>query len=724
MWVGTRNGGVSRFRTGPGKFTLYKHDPRNHQSIPPGSVRAICSDRLGFWIGTTGGGLARVRESDNRIDRLRHDPRDFRSLSSDDVRTLAFDHEGVLWVGTYGGGLNRVLLDGGRISIRRFETPVPKDDEVFAFLQDREHRYWVGTQNGLVRFSGVDPSGKRPLGVTHFRHDGPEATRISHRIVRMLFEDNQGAVWIGTYGGLNRVDPQVDSVLSFLPDPSNPHSISSKVVVSAWQDHGGSLWFGTFGGGLNHFDYPSGEFTAIDESDGLPNSYVYGILADGDGFLWLSTNRGITRFDRSRWHPRMQPDSIAMLFKTFDARDGLQSNEFNAGASHLSSRGELYFGGIEGLNRFRPETVRDASFSPPVTVTGFNIFERPVNLDSALVVSRELVLAHDQNHFSFEVAALDYTNPAKNQYQYKLDGLDQEWIRSGSRRYVAYTNLGAGSYTLRVRGTNSDGVWSSDEAAIPLRIEPPFWQTWWFRLGGILLLGAIAGLILDARRRASRREQEARERFTRQLIESQENERKRIAGELHDSLGQNLLIIKNRALMGIGSGEESAALLEEISGLAGQTINEVRGISYGLRPYQLDRLGLTKAIQAVCRQVQEAARVQVQSSVDNIDGLLPKDLEINLYRIVQESLNNAVKHAGAARIAVTIKKHDGRLAVEVSDDGTGFLTDQVESRGAGGFGLSSIRERARILGGQASVQSSPGEGTRITAHIPLAESQG
>ena len=359
-----------------------------------------------------------------------------------------------------------------------------------------------------------------------------------------------------------------------------------------------------------------------------------------------------------------------------------------------------------------------------MTVTGFNIFERPVNLDSALAVSGELVLAYDQNHFSFEVAALDYTNPEKNQYQYKLDGLDQEWIRSGSRRYVAYTNLGAGSYILRVRGTNSDGIWSTDEATIPLRIKPPLWQTWWFRLGGVLLLAGLAGLVFDSRRRASRRVQEARERFTRQLIESQENERKRIAGELHDSLGQNLLIIKNRALMGIESGAGTAALLEEISSLAGQTINEVRGISYGLRPYQLDRLGLTKAILAVCRQVQDAARVQVEASIDNVDGLLPKDLEINLYRIVQEGLNNAVKHAGASRITVSIGRKEGGLGVQVSDDGSGFLSDQVEVRGGEGFGLSGIRERARILGGSASVQSAPGEGTRISAHVPLREPQG
>ena len=364
MWVGTRNGGVSRFTPGPGKFDLYKHDPRNRRSIPPGSVRAICSDSLGFWIGTTGGGLARVRDSYDQVEHIKHNPRDSRSLSSDDVRTLTFDHEGVLWVGTYGGGLNRVLLDGGRLRVRRFETPIPKDDEVFAFLQDRERRYWVGTQNGVMRFSGVDPAGKRPSGVTHFRHDGPQATRVSHRIVRMLFEDDRGAIWIGTYGGLNRIDPGVDSVHSFLPNPTDPRSINSKVVVSAWQDQRGGLWFGTFGGGLNHFDYASGAFTAIDESDGLPNAYVYGILGDSDGFLWLSTNRGITRFDRTHWHPTMQSDSVAYLFKTFDALDGLQSNEFNAGASHLSSRGELYFGGIEGMNRFRPETVRDASFSP------------------------------------------------------------------------------------------------------------------------------------------------------------------------------------------------------------------------------------------------------------------------------------------------------------------------------------------------------------------------
>ncbi len=721
MWVGTRGGGVSYRETAAPKFRLYKHDPFRSVDFPPGPVRAIVTEPAGFWVGTTGGGIAHINHATGAIITLRHDPGHSASLSSDDVRTLAFDRDGVLWVGTYGGGLNRVARSHGHRPVRpiRFDMGVDGGRHVFAFLQDSRGTYWVGTQEGLLHFLSVDRSGRKPVGTRHFRHDAQDSSRISHRIVRMLFEDSRGTIWVGTYGGLNRIDPPSDRVRTYRMIPGKPGTISHAVVVAACEDTAGFVWFGTMGGGLNRYDPRTDTFTVIDERSGLPNAYVYGVLADREQNLWLSSNLGLTRFTAARWHPRMDADSTAQFFRTYSMTDGLQSMEFNAGAACADATGELYFGGIGGLNRFFPAEVRDIPFEPTVVMSGFQIFARKIDLDSALALSGVLRLTHGQNHFSFEAASLDFAHPENNKYAFLLEGFDHEWRDAGTRRYAAYTNLGHGDYTVRVRGTNRDGVWSGREAALRLTIAPPYWHAWWFRAGAAMAILAGIAAVVTLRRKALRKEWATRQRFLQQLIESQEGERKRIAAELHDSLGQNLLLIKNRALLGLGDSSGTREQLQEISDLASRTIGEVREISYGLRPYQLDRLGLTKALRGACRQVEQSTQIALFVAIENIDSLVPPELAINIYRIVQEGLSNIVKYAQATTAGVDIRRAGRKLIIQISDNGRGFPASSPSAES--GFGLTGIRERAQILSGTAEIVSSPGAGTRVTVVIPIPE---
>jgi signal transduction histidine kinase/ligand-binding sensor domain-containing protein len=733
LWIGTNGAGLARFNATIQRFLLYQHDPRRPKPFPPGPVRAIVAGDAGFWVGTTGGGLAWVSDSGGVVLRFSAVPGNPRSLSGNDVRAVLVDMRGDVWVGTYGGGLNRLTMDGrdrrtpgGKRSppthgwkISRIDTSALGSAQVFAMRQDRRGRYWVATQNGLVRCQGVDASGTKLQSATSFTFARGRPGGLSHPIVRMLFEDSRGCIWAGTYGGLDHICPGSDSVHTFRPDSLRPGSISHKVAVSAAEDEDGFLWFGTFGGGLNRYDPRDGTFTVLDEEHGLPNSYVYGILADDDGYLWLSTNRGITRFARRQWRPNMPPDSAARLLREFDVRDGLQSNEFNAGAVEKGPDGTLYFGGVAGLNRFDPRTVGETGFPPAVVVSSFSLSGYPVNLDSSLSTSGTLTLSHGQNNFAFEVASLDFANPDRNRYAFKLEGLDDDWVPSGHSRRAMYTSIDHGFYVFRARGTNADGVWSARELSIPILIQPPFWHTWWFRLGMLAMLAGAASVVVLSRKRTADQARKAERLFLRQLIESQENERKRIAGELHDGLGQHLLIIRNRALLGIDPQGDAREQLREISALAGQTINDVRGMAYGLRPYQLDRLGLTKAIEAVCREAMQASRVTLAQSIDNIDGLLPEGMEINLYRIVQEAMTNMIKHSGATEATVSLQSSDSGITLMISDNGRGFDGGTASAGRGAGHGLSGIKERARILGGEADIRSGAGSGTIVTVSIPI-----
>ena len=245
-----------------------------------------------------------------------------------------------------------------------------------------------------------------------------------------------------------------------------------------FEDPYGILWIGTFGGGLNCFDRATHSFSHYNEKDGLPDDTVYGILADPSGDLWLSTNKGLSKFD-----PRTKK------FRNYDISDGLQGDQFNPGAYFQSKDGEMFFGGTQGLNAFYPYRVVDNPIPPSLVITAFQKFNQTVQTD--LPSNETIQLSYRDTFISFEFAALDFNAPGKNQYAYKLDGVDQDWVYAGTRRYASYTNLRGGNYTFQVKASNNDGVWNSEGTALRIHITPPFWQTWWFI--GILCLMVGAG---------------------------------------------------------------------------------------------------------------------------------------------------------------------------------------------------------------------------------------
>jgi len=261
--------------------------------------------------------------------------------------------------------------------------------------------------------------------------------------------------------------------------------LSNDYIFSIDEDSSGVVWIGTWGGGLNRFDRPSGTFKHYTEKDGLSNNSVYGMLEDDDGNLWLSTNYGLSKFN-----PKTE------TFKNYSREDGLQNNEFNGGSFFKSKSGEMFFGGIDGLNSFYPEEIKDNPYIPAVVVTAFLTLNEKVELDRPISEMEELIISHKDYVFSFEFAALDFTTPVKNMYAYKMEGLDEDWIFTGSeKRFATYTTLAPGKYTFRVKGSNNDGVWNEQGAAIRVTITPPLWQTWWFRALLILMLPGLAQMV-------------------------------------------------------------------------------------------------------------------------------------------------------------------------------------------------------------------------------------
>lgn len=531
IWIGTRDG-VSRVDRTPLSFRHYQHDPKNPRSLSDNSIWTIYEDRAGnVWIGTMSGGLNLFDRAAETFTHYQNDPKDSRSLSNNSVWAVYEDRAGDLWIGTR-GGLSRMSRDArGQASFRNYQRdskPLQglSHNWVTSIHEDRARSgvLWLGTWGGgLNRFDRATETFR------HFRNDANNSRSISSNAIWLIHEDRAGRIWIATEAeGLNEFDPATETFRHYQHDPKNPNSLSNNSIWSIHEDDDGVLWIGTRAG-LNRFDPQTETFKHYREKDGLPNEVIYGILGDEHGHLWLSTNKGLSRFDPQ-----------AETFRNYDVHDGLQSNEFNADAAFRSRSGELFFGGINGFNVFFPDSVRDNPYIPPIVVTGLKRYNTDVTGGAALTekgiaATSHISLTYKDEILSFEVAALNFRNSAKNQYAYKLEGLHDRWFQLGAKREITFTNLDPGDYTLHVKGSNNDGVWNEEGAALHLTITPPWWRTkWMYAFYAALGLG----FLFAARRfELNRREQKARIRESElhaQAAEAQakalqaENERKEL----------------------------------------------------------------------------------------------------------------------------------------------------------------------------------------------------
>jgi ligand-binding sensor domain-containing protein/signal transduction histidine kinase len=479
LWFGTYGGGVNKYDRQRDKFSYYRHDAKDPHTISGNFIFPIYADPKGYaWVGTMGAGLNRFNWFTDEVIRFQHNPNNLNSLASDDVLSIGQDRNGILWIGTP-EGLDR--FNPETVSFRHFHRDTSNPDSlsansVYAVYVDKQNTLWVGTLNGLDRF---DPTTQSFI---HYQHETNNIHSLSGGFINTIFGDKDGNLWIGTFeSGLNKLDPKTGQFTRYRFDSKNNQSLSNDSIQSIYQDSRGRIWIGTGGGGLNLYHPETDSFTYYLEKDGLPNGVVYGILEDGQGNLWLSTNFGISRFN---------PDT--KTFRNFEEGDGLQSNEFSSGAFAKGRSGEFYFGGINGLTVFYPTKITDNSYVPPIALTSLTQDDQPISPNPSVETPQNITLNWPKNLFEFEFAALGYNQPNKNQYAYMLERFDSNWHFIGTKRNGRYTNLPGGDYTLLLRGTNSDGVWNETATRINVKVIPPFWQTIWFRvLLGVLTVGVV-----------------------------------------------------------------------------------------------------------------------------------------------------------------------------------------------------------------------------------------
>ena len=716
IWFGTSDGLV-RFQND--SFTRY----RTSDGLVSDSVNNVFQDREGtIWVGTKGG-LNRLTERAVTAYATSD------GLAADNIYAIYEDRAGRIWLGSWFG---LTLYENGRFEnvSQRFKVA---DANITALLEDRSGAFWIGEWSGEIK---------------RVRNNQIATILPAGAAVRVIYEDTAGKVWIGTNRGLLVFKDEA------LTEPAFNHEFSGKQILSIKEDRAGNFWFGTSaglfryqagelqaftetGGGIVRaiyedaenglwigtydeglYRFRDGRFTHFTTGEGLFDNGAFQIIEDASANFWISSNLGIYRVKKSELNAFADGRISKIVSIPYNKSDGMLSAECNGGASPAGMRaadGRIWFPTQKGAAVINPAAVPFNSNPPPVVVESVTIDTKAFDLKNPVRLDPE------QTNLEIHYSGLSFINPELVKFKYKLENLDADWIDAGSRRTAFYSHLPPGKYLFRVIAANRDGVWNENGASLEITVLAPFWRTRWFYALAALLVSVVIFSLFRLRISEMQRRQRVQEEFSRRLLESQEQERKRIASELHDSLGQYLLAIKNWAMFGLNSVEKenpARKYLDEVSETTALALEEVREMTHHLRPYQLERLGLTNTLQYMLKSIAESSAIDFACELENIDDTLSKDEEIIFYRIVQETVNNVLKHSRAESARIEIKSDAGGIRFLCRDDGKGFDVEGAQNSDASGLGLKGIAERVKILRGEMVLTSAIGKGTTLSFRIP------
>jgi PAS domain S-box-containing protein len=484
VWLGFNGQGINYFHPVPPKFFLLSAKSNTPQHLSSEYVYAVEEAQDGsVWIGTIDKGINHYFPETGKIE-VFNSGLVFSNWCSD----LEPQDDGTVWAAFRSrddeGGV--ILFDPKTRSYKTFDEISGRENALGTYfvrcLHNEKDYLWVGTlDGGLCRYD------KKTKTIHIYRHEIGNASTIAGDEVSDIFRDRQGRLWVGTRTGLSQLNENTGLFTNYVYNPKDTSSISNNYVLGMLQDKKGNMWIAT-AHGLNLMNTETGTFRFISTKDGLPDDHVYGVLEDDRGKLWVSTNNGLCKFDPQK-----------NSFRVFTVSDGLQSKEFNTHAWHKGAKGNLYFGGIGGLNIFHPDSIHDNTYIPPVKITSFSVFGKQQQLDSGIFAKKIIHLDYSENFISFDFASLDFLYPEKNEFACRLEGFDDEWIYLGHRHSISYSNLDPGKYVLHVKATNDDGLWNEKGTELKIVIHPPFYKTTWFYILSGITFALLAWLLYRSR---------------------------------------------------------------------------------------------------------------------------------------------------------------------------------------------------------------------------------
>lgn len=769
-WIGTR-GGLYIYSKENRKFSFFRHDDREPQSLCHNSIMDIFRDAKGdFWIATRSG-LSHVVAEKQVFRTYKAMPNDHHYLNNGEIYAFWMDPQGKLYIGTEEGGINVFNSKTKTFSYITQSRNGLQMNCIKALMGDKSGNLWVGTYGG-----GLSVISLKTGHVANFMNKPGENKSLHHNIVWSLLTDNKKNIWVGTEAGLDRFEPKSkifihypnvirEEVLWIKNDSQGDLWLGSNNKLVIWnpntgkirrfnvrirmmyEDRHGRYWLTSMDYGLILFDKNKGIIKCYDQTKGIANNQAYCILEDNRGYFWISTINGLSRFD-----------PLKGIFKNFDRENGLQNNQFQYGACYKTPNGELIFGGISGFSIFDPAKIKDNLYRPPIMLTGLKIFNKEVHigtslLDQSISEAREIKLPYNQNIFSLEFAALNYANVIKNQYQYKLKGFEKEWNAATVQHSVTYTNLNPGNYLFMVRGSNDDGIWSDKMLSIKIKILPPFWMTWWFRMLMVLLLSiAVYYLFLfwENRRRLQYALDYERERTKKlhDLDMMKVNFFTNISHELRTPL---TLIISpiEKMLDSNMTAKEMKVYLAMIRRNARQLLKLVnqlldfRKIESGKMKIELSQGDIISFIREIVDsfvQMAEEKHIDLKFNADENELFTSFDTD-KLEKIINNLISNALKftpEGGFVWVNLSLQPDENDsnksgkfIQIVVEDNGIGipeanlnkiftlfFQSPNAKGQTGSGIGLALTKELVDLHHGTIALKSKPGEGTCVTVRLP------
>lgn len=753
IWVGTFSNGCNLFDPHSLVFTNYLENLEDISALNGGGVWCITKDRQGrVWIGVDTGGLFLFNPQTNAFKQYLNNPDDPFSLSSNSVVKVLQDHKDRIWIATNGGGLD--LFNPQTGSFRHFQhnpgNPATlSENRIFDLIEDHNGKIWIATlTNGLNLFDPETGSFQR------FLHDPELSGSLSHNSVTCLLEDAQGRIWVGTRGGgLNLYNPATRDFTHYRYNSNNNTSLSHDYLMDIYQDSKGRLWIATYGGGLNLFDPDTGTSKSWRESEGLSNDAVYSILEDDHGNLWLSTNKGINKFNTE-----------TEAFTWYDQQDGLQGNEFNQGAQFKSEDGTMYFGGTNGLSVFYPDSLTDNTFVPPVVITDFLLFNKSVAigdttvLDKAADYTREITLSNNDNIFAFEFSALNFRQPEKNRFAYKLEPFNKNWIYTDYEdRKATYTSIPPGSYTFRVKASNDDGYWNEEGTRVKVNVLPPWWLTWWAKT--FYVLAPVLLFIAIYRIRVNLLEKQKKELANQVALRTSEisTQNKRLS-ELNKEKDGILSIVAHdlkspfNSISGLVSvmtltselEPEQKDYLDKINQCVSRGSHLIKDLlvinnfqeDSNAQEFELEKISIDDLFDELKEQHVKLAAAKDQSIRFETSVTQPLTTNrISLWRLLDNLITNAIKYSPKGKpIQVRAIQEDTVMKFHIKDEGPGFSDEdkkkmfgkfqKLSARPTGdetstGLGLSIVKMIVERLNGTIKVESELGKGSEFIIELPV-----
>jgi signal transduction histidine kinase/ligand-binding sensor domain-containing protein/DNA-binding response OmpR family regulator len=746
IWLGTYKKGINYYHENIIKFPVYRHLLSDARSLPFDDVNRFVEDDKGnLWIGTNGGGLIYYDRGNNSYRTFKHNPANANSISNDVVVSLCIDHNKKLWIGSYYGGLD--CYDGQRFIHYKndpADTNSISDNSIWEIYEDAQQQLWIGTLSG-----GLNRYDAKLNRFYHYRK-GPGSLNSAY--ISALAEDQQGNLWIGTESGINVLNKQTGAFTYYAHDSKDQRSLGNNNVTALLKDSRGNMWVATRDG-LNLFDKNTNSFRHFNAADGLAENNILTIMEDNAHTLWLGTTNGISR----AWLQNNGNNVLQILFRNYDERDGLQGREFNENAALKTKQGELIFGGANGFNIISPEAIAHNTIVPDVVLTDLRVFDKSMQpgevinsrilLKTAISEVKEITLKYHENIFSLEFAALNYSNPEKNQYAYKLEGFNNDWLTTdGSHRTVTYTNLDPGKYTFRVKASNGDGVWNEQGTALMVTILPPFWRT----IPAFIIYALLVAAVLFVARRLTIQRAHMRFQLAQQTKEAERIHEldllklKFFTNVSHEFRTPLSLIMapvekmlkqthepeqKKQYQLIYRNARRLLALVNQLLDFRKLEMRELR-----LYPSLGDIVAFVKEVSHSFTDIAGAKHISFSFTTDIPSLQISFDPD-KLERILFNLLSNAFKFTPEyGNIEVIMSMQAQYISIQVKDSGIGIPTEDhdkiferffqhdvpgsILNQGSG-IGLAISKEFVRLHQGTISVASEAGKGTCFTVLLPV-----